>query len=173
MASTARSDTTFRPLNKAARRFQKVFSTPALFRGMLLTKLPLFLFTGARVEHLDLNSCEVKLPFGWINKNPFGSMYFASIMMSAEATTGGLVLLHKENRPADYSTIVSNISGDFKKAAYSQMTFVCDQGEEVDEYFARVDQSGEREAQVFTVEGRTAEHGVVATVEVTWSMRRK
>lgn len=171
MTTTADLDT--RTLNKAARRFKKVFTTPTLFRGMLLTKLPLFLFTGARVEHLDLESCEARLPFGWINKNPFGSMYFASIMMTAEATTGGLCLLHKENRDADYSAIVSNIAGDFQRAAYSQMTFMCDQGDDAEAMFDRADETGERQTQVFTVEGSTEEDGVVATVEVTWSVRRK
>lgn len=172
MTATA-SDLDARSLNRDARRFQKVFTTPTLFRAMLLAKLPLFLFTGARVEHLDLQRCQVRLPFGWINKNPFGSMYFASIMMSAEATTGGLVLLHRKNRRRDYSAIVSNISGDFEKAAYSQMTFVCDAGEQVDEFFERADGSGERESQVFVVEGRTEEEGVAARIEVTWSLRAR
>ncbi|MFW5967210.1 MAG: DUF4442 domain-containing protein [Persicimonas sp.] len=171
--TTTATDLETRPLTPEARRFQTVFTTPTLFRAMLLAKLPLFMLTGAKVEHLDLERCRVELPFGWINRNPFGSMYFASIMMSAEATTGGLVLLHRENRAREYSAIVSNISGDFERAAYSKMTFECDRGHEVDRYFERADRTGERESHVFTVEGRTEEDGVVARVEVTWSLRAK
>lgn len=170
---TATSNVLTDELNAAARRFQTIFRTPALFRTALLAKLPLFLFTGARVSELDLNRCEVKLPFGWMNKNPFGSMYFASIMMCGEATTGGLVMLQDENRPEDFSTIVKNISGDFHSAGYSDMTFVCDRGDLVREMLDRAVESDGRVEETFEVLGHDEDGTHCATVEVTWSVRAK
>lgn len=170
---TATPNTLADELTAAAKRFQTIFRTPALFRTALLAKLPLFLFTGAKVSELDLNRCEVTLPFGWINKNPFGSMYFASIMMCGEATTGGLVMLQDENRPEDFSTIVKSISGDFHRAAYSDMTFVCERGDLVREMLDRAVGSEDRVEGTFEVHGRDQEGNHCATVEVTWSVRAK
>ena len=170
---TAAPDRLSDKLNSAARRFQTIFRTPALFRTALVAKLPLFLFTGATVSALDLNRCSVELPFGWINKNPFGSMYFASIMMCAEATTGGLVMLHDENRTEDFSTIVKSISGNFHSAAYSDMTFECDQGDLVGDMLDRAAEADGRVEQNFEVHGHDEDGGHCATVEVIWSVRTR
>ena len=162
-----------RELTKDAKRFQKIFTSPPLFRAALVAKVPLLLFTGARVDELDLEHCQIHLPFGWINKNPFGSMYFASIMMCSEAVTGGLVMLHDENRDNDFVTIVKSISGDFDRAAYSDMTFVCDEGDKVDGLFERALDATDRVEETLLVEGIDDDGEHCSTAEVTWSIRVK
>ena len=57
----------------------------------LVTKLPMCLLAGVKVNKLSEQESATTVPYNFINKNPFNSMYFAVQAMAAELSTGTLV----------------------------------------------------------------------------------
>lgn len=159
-------------LGLRASAFRRVLTTKPLFQGMLAVRMPLLALAGARIKHLDLERCEVRLPHGWRSQNIFGSTYFAATMMAAEAACGTIVLLHEQNSPDKFSPIVKSIQAEFPRSAFSEITFSCDQGEEVAAWLQRARTSRKREETTLQVIG-TTQDGEVARVSVTWSARLK
>ncbi|MBA2664629.1 MAG: DUF4442 domain-containing protein [Bradymonadaceae bacterium] len=160
------------PLGLRAAAFRRVLTTGPLFKGMLAVRMPLLALAGARIERLDLDRCEVRLPHGWRSQNIFGSTYFAATLMAAEAACGTIVLLHEQNSPHKFGPIVKSIKADFTRAAYSDIVFRCTQGDAVAEWLERAHDSRERVETTLDVVGST-EEGEVARVSVTWSARLK
>jgi acyl-coenzyme A thioesterase PaaI-like protein len=160
-------------LSDKAKRFKKVFTTPGLFQGALLMKVPLLTFTGVSVQELSLERAEVSLPFGWLTKNPFGSMYFGAIMMASEAASGATMLLHTEDYPKKVSPIVARIEGEFLRAAYSRMTFTCEDGDAIGQLIEKSDETGERQEETVVIEGHTEQGELTSRVELDWSVRVK
>ena len=64
------------------------------FIFFLIWKLPMGFFAGLRVKSLDNHQSIVTVPYNYLNKNPFNSMYFAVQAMAAELSTGALTFLH-------------------------------------------------------------------------------
>ncbi len=157
-------------LGLRASAFRRVLTTKPLFQSMLAVRMPLLALAGARIDHLDLHSCEVRLPHGWRSQNIFGSTYFAATLMAAEAACGTIVLLHEQNSPDKFAPIVKSIQAEFPRAAYSDIVFSCDQGEQVAAWLERARNSRKREETTLQVIG-TTQDGEVARVSVTWSAR--
>lgn len=159
-------------LGLRASAFRRVLTTKPLFQSMLAVRMPLLALAGARIDALDLNHCQVRLPHGWRSQNIFGSTYFAATLMAAEAACGTIVLLHEQNSPDKFSPIVKSIQADFPRAAYSDITFACDQGSDVAAWLERARTTRKREEVTLQVVG-TTQDGEVARVAVTWSARLK
>lgn len=159
-------------LGLRASAFRRVLTTKPLFQSMLAVRMPLLALAGARIDSLDLERCEVRLPHGWRSQNIFGSTYFAATLMAAEAACGTIVLLHEQNSPDKFSPIVKSIQADFPRSAYSDIVFSCDQGAEVAAWMDRARASRKREEVTLQVVG-TTQDGEVARVAVTWSARLK
>lgn len=155
----------------AARMVAGALTTRPLAQAVLWARMPLLALVSPSVEVLDADRCLVEIPFGWRNRNIFGTMYFAASMMAAEMTTGGLVLFHNAVRPEKFSYIVRSVSADFAKPARSRVSFECVQGDDVAAMFEEAMQSGERINRVLEVVGRREDGVEVARVKVEWSIR--
>ncbi|RAL24962.1 hypothetical protein DL240_01765 [Lujinxingia litoralis] len=155
----------------AGRVVAGALTTRPVAQAVLWARMPLLALVSPRVEVLNEATCQVDIPFGWRNRNIFGTMYFAASMMAAEMTTGGLVLFHNAVRPERFSYIVRHISADFVKPARSRVSFECVQGDEVARAFAQASRSGERVNQLLEVVGRRADGVETARVKVEWSIK--
>ena len=91
------------------------------FIFFLIWKLPMGFISGIRVKSLDDKQCEVTVPFNFLNKNPFKSMYFAVQAMAAELSTGALVFVHRSNK--NTSIIVTNFESIYHKKAVTKIRF--------------------------------------------------
>ena len=80
-----------------------------------------------KVEELDNYKSNVSVPYNYLNKNPFKSMYFAVQSMAGELSTGCLVILHADDK--NISTLVTNIEANFHKKAINTINFICLDGE--------------------------------------------
>ncbi len=70
----------------------KLVSNSFKFKLYLLQKLPLALIAGLRIKEFDGKIAAVSLPYSYLTKNPFRSIYFAAQSMAAELASGLLAM---------------------------------------------------------------------------------
>ena len=62
------------------------------FKLFLLKELPMGFLAGMKVRELTEEKGVVTIPYKYLTKNPFKSMYFACLAMAAELSTGILCI---------------------------------------------------------------------------------
>lgn len=150
----------------------KPFS-PRRLNKFLLLKLPSAFFTGIRVKHLDDTNAKVTVTHRWINQNPFRSLYFGVQAMAAELSTGVLVMRSIAKTGKRISMLVTEQKGGFYKKATGKITFVCDQGHQIDKVIHKAIETGEGQKLTLTSKG-TNEDGVeVSSFAFEWSIKVK
>ena len=117
--------------------------TARTLNKFLFFKLPIAFLAGVRVKNLTESLCVVGVRHRWINQNPFNSMYFAVQAMSAELSTGALVMLAIQKSGAKYSMLVASNKASFTKKATGLILFTCSTDNQISEALQRSKQSGE------------------------------
>ena len=137
----------------------------------LATQIPSLGFWGVKVLRLSNDECEVKLPFTFLTKNPFRSIYFSALLGAGELASGALVLKHLGNLNA-ISMLVVEMQSRFLKKAKSVVVFRCREGQLI---AAEVAKALRGEATEFwsTVEGTDETGDVVCELKVKWSLLGK
>ena len=143
------------------------------FHLFLLAKLPSAFFAGVRLKSVSDNACSSTIKHRWINQNPFGSIYFAVLAMSAELTTGTLVLQKIRNSKQPISMLVTQQKGAFLKKAKGKITFTCSDGKIIDNTLQNTIVSSE--GQTFWMEsiGKDEQNETVAIFNFEWSIKLK
>ena len=145
----------------------------ALFTGMLGVKLPLGLFAGLKLDHIDPYRCEVSLPFGWRTQNPFRSIYFAAQCMAAEMSTGALAMLAIESAPHSVSMLVTGMSAEFGKKATERSVFTCENGLDVFNAINHTIETGEGIRQKMITIGRMRNGTEISQFTFEWSFKKR
>ncbi|MCK6544984.1 DUF4442 domain-containing protein [Myxococcota bacterium] len=156
-----------------AKKLRNQLSQPALLRAYFLAKLPLAAIAGLSISRLDDKVCEVKVPFGWRTKNPFGSMYFAAQTMAAELACAGLALTAARGGPEEVSVLPVGLTGRFEKRAIDDVTFTCADGEPL---YAAVDRTlatGEGVTCDAHAIGMMRDGTIVSQFTFTWSFKKR
>lgn len=109
-----------------------------------LLKVPLLFATGAKVPHLCDKECRIEIPFRKIVKNHVGSMYFGALAIGAEASVGLLAVQAIEKRSLKASFLFKSFQIEFLKRAEGPTTFVCKEGQRVNETLEETIRTGER-----------------------------
>mgnify|MGYP003147602194 FL=1 len=143
------------------------------FHLFILAKLPSAFFTGVRLKSISENTCSSTIKHRWINQNPFGSIYFAVLAMSAELTTGTLVLQKIRNSKQPISMLLTQQKGTFLKKAKGKITFTCNDGKIIANALKSTIASSE--GQTFWMEsiGRDKQNETVAIFNFEWSIKLK
>lgn len=143
------------------------------FHLFLLAKLPSAFFAGVRLKSITDNACSSTIKHRWINQNPFGSIYFAVLAMSAELTTGTLVLQKIRNSKQAISMLVTQQKSTFLKKAKGKITFTCSDGKIIDHALQSTIASAE--GQTFWMEsvGKDEQNETVAIFNFEWSIKLK
>lgn len=159
--------------SSGARVLRSRLVKPALLRAYFLAKLPLGAIAGLTITHLDGDSCEVVVPFGWRTRNPFGSMYFAAQSMGAELSCAGLALTAARGGSESVSVLPVALSGRFEKRAIADVTFTCPDGQAVYRAVNETLATGEGVTAETKTTGRMADGTVVSEFSFTWSFKRR
>ncbi|MFD0992924.1 DUF4442 domain-containing protein [Tenacibaculum geojense] len=147
--------------------------TPFKINSFLLFKLPSAFIVGARVKHISDKESIVKIKHRWINQNPFKSMFWAVQGMSAELSTGILVMQSIHNSGKKISMLVTNMDATFSKKATGKITFTCKQGEEINSVIEKAIKTKEGQTLVLTSEGVNTDGVVVSKFNFEWSLKLK
>lgn len=144
-----------------------------LFNLFLLKELPLAWMAGCRLQSVSPEQCQISMPFGWRNQNPFRSIYFAAQSMSAEMSTGMLAVLAIENSNENIAMLVSNVDGEFTKKANSAVTFTCPDGDKMFKAIEETCKTGEAVLVPMTTVGKMEDGTVVSSWTFTWSVKKR
>lgn len=154
-------------------KFIKMVTSPLYFNLFLMTKLPAAFIAGCSVKHLDMNECQINVPFRWLNQNPFRSTYFAVLSMAAEMSTGMLALMATQNSKPSVSMLVTHLEADFTKKATGITTFTCNQGKEIFETVEKAILTGEGQNFTAISTGTSANGEVESQFRVQWSFKAR
>ena len=156
-----------------ATAFQELVKSPVKLKLFLLAKLPMGYLAGLRVKFLSEESAAVTIPYRYINKNPFRSIYFACLSMAAELSTGVLCMMQVYKSKPPVSMLVTHMEADFTKKAVGTITFTCHDGLRIKEAAARTKSTGEGVTVVATSIGTDEAGDKVAEFRFTWSLKAK
>lgn len=111
--------------------FQQKMLNPFFFKLFLFLKLPMAFLSGIKLKELSDNRAVFQMKYKYLNKNPFGSIYFACLSMAGELASGMLAasIAYKSN--LKLSMLVIGVTIKFTKKAVGIITFECNQGNEI------------------------------------------
>ncbi|MDF2436449.1 MAG: thioesterase [Bacteroidota bacterium] len=130
-------------------------------------------FAGVKIRELNDEQCVTTIKFGWINQNPFRSMYFACQAMAAEMSTGLLVMNGVYQSKPGISMLVIKNESVFMKKAVGKIAFTCPDGMKISETINKVRNSGEGVTVELRSTGRDDENHIVSEFVFTWSLKAK
>ena len=156
-----------------AKRFLKRLKKSFRFKLFLLTRLPLALLAGLRLEEAVLDKTVISIPFTYFSKNPFRSTYFAALSMAAEMSTGipGFVFVMAADKPI--SMLLTDMEGQFSKKAVGRTYFSSEDGWLVREAVARASESTEAQTVWVRSIGRDSEGKEICRSRFHWSFKAK
>ena len=153
--------------------FQQKMLNPFFFKLFLFLKLPMAFLAGINLKELSDNRTVLQMKYKYLNKNPFGSIYFACLSMAGELASGMLAssITYKSN--PRISMLVVGVDINFTKKAIGTIFFECDQGKEILATIQKSIASGEgKTIDVLTV-AKNDRGVVVAEFLIKWSFKVK
>ena len=154
-------------------KFQKKMLTPFFFKLFLLLNLPMAFFSGMKLKELSETHSVVQMKYKFLNKNPFGSIYFACLCMAGELASGMLAASFTYKRNPKISMLVVGMEVEFIKKAVGLITFKCNQGKEIQDTIEKSIKTGEGKT-IDAITIATNEGGdKVAEFKIKWSFKVK
>lgn len=139
----------------------------------LFLKIPISWIAGVRLKEMNDEICITKVKFGWLNQNPFNSMFWAVQGMAAEFSTGFLCAEKIRKSGKKISMLVVHNQAEFTKKAIGRVTFSCLQGKELDAVLQKAIETGEGQTLTLFSEGKDQKGDVVSKFAFTWSFKVK
>jgi hypothetical protein len=139
----------------------------------LMFKLPSAFIAGVRVKHIDTHKCVAVVKHGWINQNPFQSMYFAVQAMAAELTTGVLMMQAIQESGQSISMLVLNNKSSFSKKAKGLITFTCEDGEKIADIIRECIQENISKTIWISSIGIDEMGDIVSKMDFEWTLKLK
>ena len=139
----------------------------------LFLKIPISWIAGVRLKVMNDEICITKVKFGWLNQNPFNSMFWAVQGMAAEFSTGFLCAEKIRKSGKKISMLVVHNQAEFTKKAVGRVTFSCHQGKELDAVLQKAIETGEGQTLTMFSEGKNQKGDLVSKFAFTWSFKVK
>lgn len=139
----------------------------------LFLKIPISWIAGVRLKEMNDEICVTKVKFGWLNQNPFNSMFWAVQGMAAEFSTGFLCAEKIRKSGKKISMLVVQNQAEFTKKAVGRITFSCKQGKELDEVLKKTIETGAGQTLTMFSEGKDEKGDLVSKFAFTWSFKTK
>ncbi|MCV0275846.1 DUF4442 domain-containing protein [Pseudomonas aeruginosa] len=143
------------------------------FNAFILAKVPIAWIAGVKLRHLSDRDCQMEVKYGWLNQNPFKSIFWAVEGMAAEFSTGALCISKIRQSKRKIALLVVNLEANFSKKAVGKITFHCDQGEDVDATIKKAFITREPQTLRMRSVGIDGQGDPVAEFFFTWSFKVK
>ena len=160
-------------MNSSRQIFFKLANHPFKFRMYLLFKLPAAFFSGIKVKEINGERCVTSVQYKWLTQNPFRSVYFASLAMAAEMSTGAIALSNVYKRKPTISMLVTKMEATYLKKATGTIFFICEQGKEISAVIDEAIKTGEAKNVIAKSAGKNKSDEIVAEFLFTWSFKTK
>ena len=129
------------------------------------------LISGIRLIRIDEDKSVTEVPFRWVNKNPFKSIYFAVLSMAAELSTAAPVIMALKGLDANVAFIIVGLKADFSKKAQSRVVFTCEDFVAINDAISQLSEPGDTVSIMAETIGRDINDEEVARFYFTWSFR--
>lgn len=113
------------------------------FRKFLFFKIPVAWIAGIKLQSFTEERTEISVSLSRWSQNPFRSMFWAVQGMAAEFSTGIMCMEKVRKSGKRMSMLVLEQNGKFTKKAVGKITFICDQGQMIDEVIGQAISTGE------------------------------
>lgn len=140
---------------------------------MLLTQLPIAWIAGLKLHHYSSNRCAISVKLGFLNKNPFQSMFWAVQGMAAELSTGLLCIDTIKTSNHKISMLVIEQNAHFYKKAKGEIVFTCTQGLEIRKTIEEAIEKKDSKTLTLISEGIDESGDIVSRFEFVWSFKAK
>ncbi len=160
-------------LNVKQKKLTSDILSGRLFALYLFKNLPIGWLAGLRVRELSGTKCVTSVPFKWLNKNPFKSVYFAVQSMAAELSTATGCLLATHGEKPSIAIIIINMKATFIKKATDKVFFEC---HDIANAFSAVEeciQNSQASIAKFKTVGKMKDGTIVSEFEFTWSFKQR
>ncbi len=139
----------------------------------LMMKLPFAFLAGLRIVEISESKASVSIPFKFLNKNPFQSIYFAALSMAAELSTGILAMAAIADTNKEVSMLVLEMGARFTKKAKNKVIFTCFQAKEIDETVIKCINCDEGQTIKVLSSGIDMDGNEVAEFYFVWTFKQK
>lgn len=156
----------------AAAAFRRTISSPLKLRLFMLRSLPMAYLAGLRLREITPERATITVPFKYLTKNPFRSIYFACLSMAAEMASGILAMMNIQGQ-GRVSMLVVGMEAEFTKKAVGLIAFTSSDGQRIAQAIADSRATGEGRTLVCTSTGTDEAGDTVAVFRITWSFRAK
>lgn len=153
--------------------FKKIITCPIRFAFFKLVKLPAAFIAGLKIGYIDEAKTVILVKHGWINQNPFNSMYFAVQAMAAEMSTGLFPVGQTYQRKPAVSMLVVGLEAKFVKKATGLIAFTCNDGLMVANAIEEAIATNQGRTIVCKSIGTNSQGETVAEFLITWSFKSK
>ena len=153
--------------------FLKLVNNPFKFRLFLFYRLPAAFLSGIKIKECTHEKCITSVPYKWLTQNPFKSIYFASLSMAAEMSTGALALNNTFRQSPAVSMLVTKMEAQYFKKANSVTFFTCEDGLLISGTVDEARKTGEGKVITAKSIGRNETGELIAEFLFTWSFRVK
>ncbi len=160
-------------LSPAQGKLRDSILSPWRFWWYMLMNVPAGCIAGMRLLSLDSQQATTSIPYKFLNKNPFRSIYFAVQSMAAELSTAALVLLHIQGQSPSIAFIIVDLKASFPKKAIGKTIFSCPDGNKVKEAVEKCIATGEALTVDLNTIGKLKDGTVVADFTFRWSMKAR
>jgi len=145
---------------------------PLLFKAYLAKNLPLALLSGIKPVNVSFQKAVIALPFTYLTKNPFQSIYFACLCMASELSSGILSMSHVLNSGHNISLLVTHMEAEFTKKAKQKVLFTCNEGDKLAYSIKLAVQTNEPQEITTISTGKDIKNNEIARFSYTWSFKK-
>jgi len=154
-------------------KFRRVLQSSWKFSFFTFTKLPTAWIAGIRLHEFDDEKSVATIRYKYWTKNPFRSIYFACLAMTAELSTGVLVMNEIVKSGQSVSMLVVKMNSSFHKKAVGTIRFTCNDGIAVANAMEQTLSTGESAEIRMQSEGVDEQGDTVASFEFIWSVKKR
>ena len=158
---------------KKENKIRKLAKSNFHMKLFMLKHLPMAFLAGLKITKIDQTTASVTVPYKYLNKNPFRSVYFAVLSMAAELSTGILAMAAINDYSMPISMLVLEMKASFLKKARTKITFKCLEGNQLSATIAKSIETGEGQTVELTSIGYDTEDDKVAEFKFTWTFKPK
>ena len=160
-------------INSKKQKLKRKLTSTLKFRLYLLFNLPIGWLAGMKIIDFTEKHCITSVPFNWINKNPFKSVYFAVQSMAAELSTATACMVAIQGYQPSIALIIVDMKGKFHKKATGKLFFTCiHQSQAYDAAARAVALKKAQELSLKTI-GKMSDGTVVSEFTFTWSFKQR
>jgi len=160
-------------LNPKQQKLARQVTSNIKFPLYMMKSLPMGWLAGLRIRELNEHTCVTSVPFKYLTKNPFKSIYFAVQSMAAELSTATPCLLAVTGHKPSIAFIIVDLKATFTKKATGRTYFTCEDGHKAFEAVAKCIETGEATQATFKTTGKMKDGTVVSEFEFTWSFKQR